>query len=190
MATFVRTAVLILWFSIIVAALLLYFLWPEYFAPQNIADQIHSYQSAALLIYGLISMARGLTLLPSTPLVIAGTFAFPTEPWLVLSISIFGIVASSSMIYWFSDVLGISEFFETRKADAVAKIRSRLEHPTGLAFVFLWAFFPLVPTDAVCYVAGSSRMNFLKFIAAITTGELILCSFYIFSGSYVIDLFR
>jgi uncharacterized membrane protein YdjX (TVP38/TMEM64 family) len=94
------------------------------------------------------------------------------------------------MIYWFSDVLGISEFFETRKPAAVAKIRGRLEHPTGLAFVFLWAFFPLVPTDAVCYVAGSSRMNFVKFIAAITAGELILCSFYIFSGSYIIDLLK
>jgi len=179
-----------MWLAIIIAALVAYFVWPEHFAPQNIAIQLQAYRSTAFFIYGLISILRGFTLLPSTPLVIAGTLAFPTEPWTVLVIAILGIIASSSMIYWFSDVLGISEFFEMRKPEAVAKIRNRLEHPAGLAFVFLWAFFPLVPTDAVCYVAGSSRMNFTKFIAAIAAGELILCSFYIFSSNYVIDLFR
>ena len=175
---------------LIVSGLVLYVSRPDLFTPGSIAGFLTKFQREALVVFLALSVVRGLTLLPSTPLVIAGTFAFPTEPWLVLVISIFGIVVSSSMIYWFSDFLGISEFFETRKANTVAKIRSRLEHPTGLAFVFLWAFFPLVPTDAVCYVAGSTRMNFPKFIAAITAGELVLCSFYIFSGTYVIDLFR
>ena len=176
--------------SIIIGAVAAYCIWPEVFEPEGIVGLLSEFKGSALLAYTAFSILRGLTLLPSTPLVIAGTIAFPGDPWVVLAISIFGIIASSTMIYWFSDVLGISEFFETRKPAAVAKIRGRLEHPTGLAFVFLWAFFPLVPTDAVCYVAGSSRMNFVKFIAAITAGELILCSFYIFSGSYIIDLLK
>ncbi len=178
------------WGLLIISGLALYFLRPDLFTPGSIAALLAKFQSEALTIFLAISIVRGVTLLPSTPLIIAGTLAFPSEPWTVLIISIFGIIASSSMIYWFSDFLGISEFFETRKPTAVAKIRSRLEQPTGLAFVFLWAFFPLVPTDAVCYVAGSIRMRFVKFIAAITAGELILCSFYIFSGSYIIDHFR
>jgi uncharacterized membrane protein YdjX (TVP38/TMEM64 family) len=182
-----RVFAIILWAAIVVSALLSFFIWPEQFTPQGIAALLTTFRSEALLIYLLFSVVRGFTLLPSTPLIIAGTLAFPAEPWIVLTISMLGIIASSSMIYWFSDVLGIGEFFETRKPDAVVKIRSRLEHPTGIAFVFLWAFFPLVPTDAVCYVAGSSKMNFAKFIAAITVGELILCSFYICSSSFLID---
>jgi uncharacterized membrane protein YdjX (TVP38/TMEM64 family) len=58
-----------------------------------------------------------------------------------------------------------------------------------LFFVVLWAFFPLVPTDAVCYVAGSIRMNFLKFIAAIFVGEVFLCSLYIFGAGHLIKKF-
>lgn len=154
---------------------------PELFTPDGIAAFLAKFQNEALSIYLAVSVIRGFTLLPSTPFVIAGTLAFPASPWIVLAISIVGIIVSSSLIYWFSDVLGISDFFEKKKPAAVAKIRSRLEHPTGLLFVFLWAFFPLVPTDAVCYVAGSTRMNFLKFIAVIAAGEVILCSFYIFS---------
>lgn len=178
------------WLACILAAVFAYFYSPETFSPANLATQLRRYESAALLIFLLASVLRGFTLLPSTPLVIAGTLAFPAQPWIVLAISMFGIVASSSLIYWFSELLGIAEYFETRKPQAVVKIRSRLEHPAGLLFVFLWAFFPLVPTDAVCYVAGSMRMSFPKFMAAIAAGELILCSFYIFSGSYIIDLLK
>lgn len=179
-----------IWAALILTAVLSFFLWPEHFTPTGIAAFLTKFQHEALLGYLVLSVLRGFTLLPSTPLVIAGTIAFPNAPWTVLVISMVGIAVSSSLIYWFSDLLSISEFFETRKREAVAKIRRRLENPTGVAFVFLWAFFPLVPTDAVCYVAGSTRMNFLRFIIAIIAGELILCSFYIFSGSYIIDLFK
>jgi uncharacterized membrane protein YdjX (TVP38/TMEM64 family) len=179
--------VLILWLAITVAGVLAYFIWPASFTPQNIAELLTKFQSEMLFIYLLFSILRGFTLLPSTPLVIAGTLLFPQQPWLVLAVSIFGILVSSTMIYWFSDLLGISDFFEKRKPEHVRKIRARLEHPTGILFVFLWAFFPLVPTDAVCYVAGSTRMFFPKFIAAIFLGELILCCIYIFSGSYIMS---
>jgi uncharacterized membrane protein YdjX (TVP38/TMEM64 family) len=68
----------------------------------------------------------------------------------------------------------------------VEEIRKRLEHPFGLAFVALWAFFPLVPTDAVCYVAGTIRMHFLKFIIAVFVGELVLCSIYVFAAGRIL----
>lgn len=182
-----RKTIIVAWAALAISAVLSFLIWPERFTPIGITAFLREFRGEALLVYAAISVVRGFTLLPSTPLVIAGTLVFPVEPWFVLVISILGIVASSSMIYWFSDVLGISDFFETRKPRTVAKIRERLERPAGLAFVFLWAFFPLVPTDAVCYVAGSSRMNFAKFIVAITAGEIILCSIYVFGGAYVFD---
>lgn len=187
---FARKVILVAWGVLIVSGLVFYLVRPDLFSPDHIADALTKFQSEALIIFLAISIVRGFTLLPSTPLIIAGTLAFPAVPWTVLAISIIGIVASSSLIYWFAEALGIAAHFEKRKPAAVAKIRSRLEHPTGIAFVFLWAFFPLVPTDAVCYVAGSIRMNFGKFIAAITAGELILCSFYVFGGGLLLEAFR
>lgn len=186
-STLIRKVLLSGWGLLIVSGLVFYFLRPDLFSPDQIAAGLAKFQNEALIVFLAISIVRGFTLLPSTPLIIAGTLAFPTTPWTVLAISMIGIIVSSSLIFWFAETLGIAAHFEERKPAAVAKIRSRLEHPTGIAFVFLWAFFPLVPTDAVCYVAGSIRMQFAKFIAAITGGELILCSFYIFSGSYLID---
>jgi uncharacterized membrane protein YdjX (TVP38/TMEM64 family) len=180
-----RKAAIAIWILIILVGIVSYFTWPEFFTPKNIASLLEKFQGEALLIYLGISILRGLTLLPSTPLVIAGTLLFPQQAWLVLAVSLLGILVSSAMIYWFSDLLGFSEFFETRKPEHVKKIRGRLEHPTGIFFVALWAFFPAVPTDAVCYVAGSTRMHFPKFLGAIFLGELILCSIYIFGGGWL-----
>ena len=186
--SYARAAFVFIWVAAIVGSVGVYVLYPEQFGPQRIAALLREYEAAALCIYLALSMLRGLTLLQSTPLIIAGTLVFPHQPWLVLAISLFGIVVSSGMIYWLSDVLGIASYFERNKARHISKIRSRLEHPTGLFFVGLWAFFPLVPTDAVCYVAGSIRMSFPKFIAAIFVGELILCSVYVFGGSGLVSL--
>jgi uncharacterized membrane protein YdjX (TVP38/TMEM64 family) len=121
-------------------------------------------------------------------LVIAGTLLFPQQPWLVLFISITGILVSSILIYFCSDLLGFTVYFQKKYFRVTERIRRRLETPAGVMFVFLWAFFPLVPTDAVCYVAGTAKMVFAKFILAIFLGELVLCSFYIFFGGYIRNL--
>jgi uncharacterized membrane protein YdjX (TVP38/TMEM64 family) len=97
-----------------------------------------------------------------------------------------GIFISSSLIYFCSEALGFSDYFERKKPAAVARLRRRLEHPLGLAFVSAWAFFPLVPTDAVCYVAGSIKMPFTKFIFAVLAGELVLCSLYVFGSNWLL----
>lgn len=173
----------------IAAAMISLFLWPEHFTPDGIKAFLDKFHQEAILIYLFASMLRGLSLLPSTPLIIAGTLAFPSHPWMVLSISILGILVSSSMIYWLSDLLGFSEYFQSHQPHRIEKIRSKLEHTLGALFVAAWAFFPLVPTDLVCYVAGTTRMNFLKFISAIFIGEIILCGIYIFGGGQLLSMF-
>lgn len=178
-----RLIVVGIWAAVIITAVAFYLSHPAEFTAANIAGFIHKFESQILLIYLAMSAFRGFTLLPSTPLVLAGTILYPSEPWLVLGIAMIGILISSSLIYFCSDALGFARYFENKKRSAVAHIRRRLEHPFGLVFVALWAFFPLVPTDAVCYVAGSTRVHFPRFISAVFAGELILCSIYVFTGS-------
>jgi len=187
--TIIRYLCLGAWLSVIVGGISFYFLSPSSFTAENIAALLTKFHGPVWILYLLLSALRGFTLLPSTPLVLAGTMLYPQQPFLVLMISLFGIVISSSMIYWFSDLLGFDEYFESKKPHHVEKIRTKLEHPLGLGFVSLWAFFPLVPTDAVCYVAGSIRMHFAKFIAAVFIGELILCSVYVFAGGRIFSMF-
>ena len=112
------------------------------------------------------------------------------QPFAVLVVSMLGILLSSSMIYFFSEYLGFSEFFEKHKPELIGRLKVRLEHPLGFLFVAFWAFFPLVPTDLVCYIAGTTKMNYWKFIAAVLVGEVMQCSFYVFFGGAVASYLR
>jgi uncharacterized membrane protein YdjX (TVP38/TMEM64 family) len=181
-----RVLLLSVWAAVIIFAAAFYFSDQARFNASNIALYIRSFETELWIVFLVLSALRGFTLLPSTPLVIAGTLLFPEQPWLVLGVSMSGIFISSSLIYFCSEALGFTEYFERKKQNAIDRIRRRLEHPLGLAFVALWSFFPFVPTDAVCYVAGTVRVNFPKFIIAVLFGELILCSIYVFSGSFLL----
>ncbi len=189
-ASGLRIFFIALWLSVIVCGIGTYLLFPDEFSAQKIAGFLLRFQGAIWAVYLAMSALRGFTLLPSTPLVIAGTLLFPTQPLAVLTASIVGILLSSSMIYFFSDLLGFSDYFENHKPELTRRIKSRLEHPAGVVFVALWAFFPLLPTDLVCYVAGTTKMNFVKFIAAVFAGELVLCVAYIYTGNFLINLSR
>ncbi len=178
------------WGLIVIVCLTLYLIYPNKFTPQELAVALREFQGSIWLGYLAMSAIRGLTLLPSTPLVIAGTLIFPDQLVAVFAVSMVGIVLSSSMVYFFSDHLGLADYFDKRKPELVHKMKAKLEHPQGFVFVALWAFFPFVPTDLVCYLAGTIRINFAKFIAAIFVGESVLCSFYIFFGGAVLSYLR
>jgi uncharacterized membrane protein YdjX (TVP38/TMEM64 family) len=183
----VRRGCLAVWLVVILASVGSYMVYPQSFTAGNISAFLLRFQGEIWLVYFAMSALRGFTLLPSTPLVIAGTVLFPSQKIFVLIVSIVGISLSSSMIYFFSEYLGFNEYFENHKPELTHRIKARLEHPLGFLFVALWAFFPLVPTDLVCYLAGTTKMNYWKFIAAVMAGEMVLCSFYIFWGGSLIS---
>lgn len=187
-SSIIRKVSLAVWLAVLVAGLGAYLLYPEEFTAGNIASFLERFHGWIWLAYFAMSALRGFTLLPSTPLVIAGTVLFPVQPAAVLAVSLVSIAISSSVIYFFSEYLGFAEYFENHKPHLSHKIKNRLEHPLGVVFVGAWAFFPLVPTDLVCYLAGTTKMNFAKFISAVLIGEAILCSLYIFGGGYLRSL--
>src|SRR5690242_14306537 len=111
-AKLTRVTLLFLWATLILTAVALYLSRPTEFTATNIAAFIHSFENEILIVYLAISALRGFTLLPSTPLVLAGTMLYPDQPWLVLAISMSGILISSSLIYFFSEALGFTHYFE------------------------------------------------------------------------------
>ncbi|HMT09798.1 MAG TPA: VTT domain-containing protein [Pyrinomonadaceae bacterium] len=183
----IRKILIVIWISIVVVCISSYFANPTAFQAGNIAYFLEKFGTWIWAVYLAFSIIRGFTLLPSTPLVIAGTLIFPDQPFWVLVVSMTGILLSSTMIYYFSELLGFDEYFEKKSPETVHKINAKLEHPLGFLFVAGWAFFPFVPTDLVCYLAGTTRMNFAKFIAAIFVGELTLCYCYVYLGGSLID---
>lgn len=186
----IRYICLAIWLAAIVSGVATFILYPHAFTAENIAETLRRFHGAIWLVYFGMSALRGVSLLPSTPLIIAGTLLFPAQPFAVLAVSMTGIFISSTMIYFFSEHLGLNDYFEGRKPELTHKIKTKLEHPLGFIFVALWAFFPFVPTDLVCYLAGTTRMKYWLFIAAVLVGEFVLCSFYIFFGGAVLNYMR
>ena len=186
----IRWICILIWLGVVITCISIYLYDPSGFSANTIAEFVLRFDHEVLFIYAALSILRGFTLLPSTPLVIAGTLIYPEQPLLVLFISLAGILLSSTMIYYFSEFLGFSDYFENHKPKLTHKLKAKLEHPLGFLFVALWAFFPLVPTDLVCYLAGTTKMNYWKFIAAVFVGELILCVCYIFFGGSLLKFVR
>jgi uncharacterized membrane protein YdjX (TVP38/TMEM64 family) len=185
-----RVTLVAAWAVLIGVSLYFYFSDPTVFSAANIAEFIRTFRSEIWLVYFAMSALRGFTLLPSTPFVLAGALTFPDQSLAVLLTSLAGIALSSTMIYFFSELLGFTEYFERRDPARIHAIKARLEHPLGFLFVAAWAFFPLVPTDLVCYLAGTARMNYWKFILAVLFGETILCSVYVFGGGSILSFLR
>jgi uncharacterized membrane protein YdjX (TVP38/TMEM64 family) len=184
-----KKVLIVVWALFIASCLVFFLTHKESFTPEGLAAFLAKFQGGVLCAYLVVSLLRGFTLIPSTPFVLAGTILYPGDPFWILTISMIGIIFSSSMIFYFSEHMGFAEYLERKHPTRISRLHDELQKPAGLMFVFLWSFFPLVPTDAVCYVAGILKMNFLRFILALALGELILCCIYIFCYSYLTALF-
>ena len=174
-------------FYILWGVLLIYFLYcymqnPAIFSVEYLKSFISSYNDQILLVYIILSIVRGFFLIPSTPFVIVGALLFPDRLLLVLLISMIGIMLSATALYYFSDMLGFSEYLEKKYPNKVKKWESKLQSSKATWLVLGWSFFPLVPTDIICYVAGIIKMPYKYMFTGVFVGEIILVSFYIYSG--------
>jgi len=173
----------VLWLTVLAFCLGTYVLHPEYFTAECIANFLDRFRGGLMVAYIVLHILRAFTLLPSTPLVIAGVLLFPGQPAGVLAMCVTGIVLSSVLIYYFSEFLGFDKYLERKSQKRMNYIRTKLNHPMATVFVAAWAFFPIVPTDLLSYAAGSVRMNFWRFIIGIFIGETLLCAIYVYAGA-------
>ncbi|MCK0179397.1 VTT domain-containing protein [Flavobacteriaceae bacterium S0862] len=175
-----------LWISLIAICITVYIIDPAVFKNDTIAAFISKFNGYAWSIYFLIHLLRGFVLLPSTPLIFAGVILFPDQLIWVLLVSLIGILGSSLLIYYCSDKLGFSSFFESESKN-IKLIKEKLSGKYGFYYILFWSFFPIVPTDIICYVSGALRIKLPVFVSALLLGELVLCSVYIFGASYFIN---
>ena len=144
--------------------------------------------SSAWLAYGLylvLGAVRGFALIPVTSVVVLAIPLFPPVPLFVLTMV--GIVISSASIYAFAGSMRLAEYFERKYAKQTQRVRTALEHyPT--AIVAGWSFLLVMPTDLICYVCGSMRISFRRFMLGVLIGEGAIVGLYIFAGSTLLEL--
>jgi uncharacterized membrane protein YdjX (TVP38/TMEM64 family) len=162
-----KKVLMIFWGLLILTGLGAYIFFPSYFTKEAISGFIQQYENQMFWVF-------------------AGVIIFPDSPWLVLLISMIGVVAGAAIIYYFTEFLGFEKFFQKRFANKMDRVHRGMER-YGIWIVAAWAFFPVVPTDLVAYVAGVVRMKPWKFFLGIIIGELPLVSLYVFGGNAVAE---
>jgi uncharacterized membrane protein YdjX (TVP38/TMEM64 family) len=178
-----------LWISIVLFILIYLLLNPTAFSAEHLSVFLQKFGHWIWLVYIIISFLRGIFLFPSTPFVLAGAILFPEKLILVGIISILGILFSATLLYYFADAIGFGDYLSTKYPKKIEKARIQLNKPQGKWIVAAWAWFPLVPTDIICYVAGLVKMRFRIMITGIFLGETVLISLYLYLGKDISSFF-
>lgn len=178
----VRYTLFALWIIVAAAALYLYFFKREAIQTE-MRDAMSASFWAACLTYLLIGALRAFTLVPATfPLLIAMPFF---DPWVLLALTIPCIAVSSSICYWFAEALHMDELFERKYPRQIGKLKQLLQR-YQMPIIIGWSFFLLLPTDVLCYVCGSLKINYRKFLVGILIGEGTVYAIYIFFGDWLL----
>lgn len=184
----IKTTLNITWLLLIIAGLLYGFLYPELLTVEHIAFLLQKFGYWIWIVYTLITFLRGLLLLPSTPFVLAGAVLFPQQLVWVGVVSIAGILFSATLLYFFAEKLGFGDYLSQKYPRKIQKIQKQLNKPSGKWFVALWAWFPFVPTDIICYTAGLVKMRYSIMITGIFLGESILVALYLYLGKDILNI--
>ena len=176
----VRYALFGLWVLIAAGALYLYFFKREA-VQAEMRDALSASFWVAVVSYLVIGSLRAFTLVPATfPLLIAMPFF---DPWVLLAMTIPCIAISSAICYLFAEAIHMDEVFERKYPKQIRKLKDLLQK-YQMPIIIAWSFFLLLPTDLLCYVCGSLKINFKKFLIGVVIGEGTVYAIYIFLGDY------
>ena len=180
-----KTIVFIFWIGLLLFCLGYAIYNPNFFTAKGLQNFLQQFEHQMLAVYLFLSIVRGFALVPSTPFIVVGSLMFPEQLFIVVIISLAGIIFSATLIYYFSNFMGFDQFFQRKFPKQIQAVSNRLNHRYGFFYVLGWAFFPLVPTDLICYVAGTIKMNIFRFLSAIFLGELVLVSIYVYGSNFL-----
>lgn len=181
-----RLIALVLWTGLVIVLSALYALRPELLEPERVVRTLRASGQSVLFGYVVLSVLRPFTLIPSTVLIIVGTLLFPDRQWFVAVSSLAAVVASAVLIYYFFEFLGLGDLFERKHAKHVRWLEDQMNRK-GFFLVVGWSMFPFVPTDVICYVAGTLKMHVGKFAAGVALGELPIVAFYVWATGAVVN---
>lgn len=162
---------------------------PSAFSATSISAFLEKFGYWIWLVYILITFLRGILLFPSTPFVLAGAILFPDKLILVGVVSILGILFSATLLYYFAERIGFGDYLTKKYPKKIEKTQLALNKPSGKWLVMAWAWFPFVPTDIICYVAGLVKMRYSIMITGIFLGETVLVSLYLYLGKDILSFF-
>lgn len=178
----VKRGIHYLWVTGVLLGVVWAFLHPQIFTAEGISDFLKQSGNWVWYIYATITFVRGFFLFPSTPFVLAGAILFPSDILWVAAVSLSGILFSATLLYYFAEHIGFGDYLSEKHPTQIEKAREQLNKPSGKWLVVAWAWFPFVPTDVICYVAGLVKMRYSIMIIGIFLGESSLIAMLLYWG--------
>lgn len=178
----IRYSLFAAWLVVVGAALYFYF-FERAFAVTELRGALSTSTVVAAVVYMVLGSLRAFTMVPATFLLFVAIPFF--DPALLLAITVVGIVTSSSIVYFFAEALHVDAVFERKYPVQIQKLKAGLQR-YQLPIIIGWSFFLLLPTDVICYVCGSLRINFKKFLFGVIVGEGTVYAIYIYLGDWIL----
>jgi uncharacterized membrane protein YdjX (TVP38/TMEM64 family) len=176
---------LYLWLALIIFCLSLYALRPDLFEPEDIRQFFSSNLWSGLTVYFIISTLRGFTLIPSTPIVLAGILVFP--PLHLFLVNQLAVYSSSAILYYMTRYMRFDNFFFTHYPRQVERLIILLQK-RELPIISLWGFAPFIPSDMIVCICSVLRISIWKTLIGVSIGEGVICAIYIFGGAAGLSL--
>ena len=154
--------------------------------PARLASLAEAYRTPALALFGVVMALRGLLLLPTTPVLLAGAVVFAATPAIAVVVALAGVVASAALVYAFADRLGVAAVLDRRYPEALASMRAHLAGPGGFASTVVLAATPVLPTYLVCYAASLVHVPERPYLVAVALGEAPLVTLYLVGGAELV----
>lgn len=181
-----RKVILVIWIILLIIFWVYVLLHPGVLHPEYLLSVFRSFGTWAIVLYILVSMFRSIILLPSLPLVVVWILYAPENPHMVYLISMCGIWFSWTLIYYFSHLVWLDTIFAEHVHSN--KLKRAIEK-YGVYIISFWSFFPILPVDVACYIAGTVRLPFIKYIIALTIGEWLVVGLIIYGWREIMKLF-
>jgi len=181
-----RAVLVAIWLLVMAGGLYLFVFHREWLVGELRSARSTSFLAGAAL-YILFGSLRGFTLIPSTTLVVAALPFFQPVP--LFALTLLGILVSSASIYFFAEALHLEELVERKHPHAFERLKAALQS-YQMPIIIGWSFFPLAPTDLVCYACGVLRVDVRKCLLGVAIGEGAICAIYIFLGDYALRRFH
>ncbi|CAG5084159.1 hypothetical protein CRYO30217_02393 [Parvicella tangerina] len=181
-----KTALKYVWVSLLVTILIIYLLQPTAFSIEGFTSFFRDNETAILIGYVLLVLIRSIFFIPATVLLILGMALYPEAFWFLLMVNMIGILIGATVIYIAGKLFTEDDFFSAKHQAKLPVVKKKINE-YGFWIVLLWSFFPLVPTDLVCYISGATHMKYFKFISAVFIGEVILVSTYLYTGKSLFE---
>jgi uncharacterized membrane protein YdjX (TVP38/TMEM64 family) len=153
----------------------------------ELQDLIEQYYWYIVSAYALLITLRGLLFIPTMPAIIM--MASSINPWVMFAITFSATCCSAYLVCLAVDYLDMQKKIDKFPGKTLKRAQGWI-NSSGVAAVTGWAFFPLVFTDIIVYLARLSGMSYKKIILGIAIGEGLLIMILITVTEWLVALLQ